>query len=241
MIDLSVLKKLSKQLNESSITWGIGGSCLLMLYDLYNEPKDIDLWIKPSDMVKVRELFREYEEIQTDIPLPKELHFKMLFCGVEVDFVACFIIKPNQYEFKYDICPENIHMITIGDIQVPCTYLEDWFIIYRLLKKDDKAKIIEEYFSNQQIQFDKTAIDRAIQNKEIMLPDRVRGDIRILLFKATQLSFPLGDENHIANQPFSKKESPTSVKKAKDIPIVLFEAMQMTFPLNDSEEASTYV
>ena len=40
MIDLSVLKKLSKQLNESNITWGIGGSCLLMLYDLYKEPND---------------------------------------------------------------------------------------------------------------------------------------------------------------------------------------------------------
>lgn len=236
MIDLSVLKKLSKQLNEHSITWGIGGSCLLMLYDLYKEPNDLDLWVKPSDMVKVRELLGEYEEIQTDIPLPKELHFKVIFCGVEVDFVACFIIKPNQYQFTYNICPENIHMITIGDIQVPCTYLEDWFIIYRLLKKDDKAKIIQEYFSNQQIEFNETAIDRAIQNREITLPDRVRGDIRILLFEATQLSFSLGDKEYINEQPASKKDNLTSVKKTEDIPVVLFDATQMSFPLDNSEE-----
>lgn len=236
MVDLSVLKKLSKQLNESNITWGIGGSCLLMLYDLYKEPNDLDLWVKPSDMVKVRELFGAYEEIRTDIPLPKELHFKILFCGVEVDFIACFIIKPNQYEFTFRICPENIRPITIGDIQVPCTYLEDWFIIYRLLKKDDKAKIIQKYFSKRQIEFNETAINRAIQNREITLPDRVKGDICILLFKATQLSFWEGKEEDIAEQPVTKKDSLISVKKAEDIPVVLFEATQMTFPLNNTEE-----
>lgn len=236
MIDLSVLKKLSKQLNEHNITWGIGGSCLLMLYDLYKEPNDLDLWVKPSDMAKVRELFGGYEEIQTDIPLPKELHFKMLFCGVEVDFVACFIVKPNQYQFEYNISPENIRMITIGDIQVPCTYLEDWFIIYRLLKKDDKAKIIQEYFNNQQIEFDEAAIDRVIQNREITLPDRVKCDIRILQFEATQLSFFGSREKDIADQPAPKKDNLISVKKTEDIPVVLFEATQMTFPLDNGEE-----
>ena len=236
MIDLSVLKKLSKQLNENNITWGIGGSCLLMLYDLYKEPNDLDLWVKPSDMLKVRELFGAYEEIRTDIPLPEELHFKILFCGVEVDFVACFITKPNQYEFKFRICPENIRAIKIGDIQVPCTYLEDWFIIYCLLRKDDKAKIIQEYFSKRQIEFNETAINRVIQNREITLPDRVKGDIRILLFKATQLSFWEGTEENIAEQPAAKKDSLISVKKAEDIPVVLFETTQMTFPLDNTEE-----
>ena len=74
MIDFAILKELSEQLNHHNITWGIGGSCLLMLYNLYSEPNDLDLWVQPDDMLKVRELFAAYEEIQTDIPLPEELH-----------------------------------------------------------------------------------------------------------------------------------------------------------------------
>lgn len=191
MIDLHVLKELSVKLNSQNITWGIGGSCLLMLYNLYAKPNDLDLWVLPEDMDNVRTLFADYEEISTDIRLPKEFHYKIYYNNVEVDFVACFIIKPNQHQFKYFIPQENIRKLKVGNIQIPCTYLEDWYIIYRLLKKDDKAALIQQYFKQQQVQFDEEAIKRALQNKDAFLPVRIKNDVYNLIFDATQLSLQL--------------------------------------------------
>lgn len=243
MIDFVILKELSEQLNQHNITWGIGGSCLLMLYNLYSEPNDLDLWVQPDDMAKVRELFAAYKEIPTDIPLPEELHYKMLYHDIEVDFVACFIIKPNQYQYRFDICPENIRMISVGDVQIPCTCLEDWFIIYHLLNKSDKAKIIQDYFSEHQIEFDKSVIERAIQYKNVSLPSRLENDIRLLFFDATQLSFPLPagkTEAAVGQNNLNKKEN-LRKKPPTDIPVLFIEAIQMSFPLSDDEENFTCV
>lgn len=243
MIDLTILKDLSSQLNEHDVTWGIGGSCLLMLYNLYSAPNDLDLWVQPDDIAKVREIFAAYEEIPTDIPLPKELHFKMLFHNVEVDFVACFIIKPNQHQYRFDICPENIRMITIGDMQVPCTYLEDWFIIYHLLNRTGKAKLIQDYFTKHQVEFDESALMRAVQHKNVTLPSRLDQDIDLLVFGATQLSFPLpASEIEVPAEydHFSKKDS-LRIHDRQNIPFLLFEATQLSFPLFDDEESITCV
>lgn len=238
MIDSAIMKELSKQLNGHNITWGIGGSCLLMLYNLYSEPNDLDLWVQPSDMGKVRALFAEYEEIPTDIPLPKELHYKMLYHNVEVDFVACFIIKPNQHQYRFNICPENIRMITVGDVQVPCTYLEDWFIIYQLLHKNDKANIIQDYFSKHQIEFNEMAIERAIQYRDVSLPGRIKDDIRVLFLNATQQSFPLplGNSEVKAEKNYPIKKESRRKRIDNDIPILIIEGTQLSFPLYEEEE-----
>lgn len=181
MIDYHVLKSLSKTLNDKRVTWGIGGSFLLMLNGLYPNPQDLDLWVKPSDMPLVRELFSDYQELSTNIPLPKELHYKILYHNVEIDFIACFIIRPNQNRYVYQIMPENIRMNKIGDVEVPCTMLEEWFVIYRLLKKDDKAKIIQDYFRKKSINFDEDAIIKAIQNSGVSLPPRILKDVHKLI------------------------------------------------------------
>ena len=239
MIDLTILKDLSRQLNRHKITWGLGGSCLLMLYNLYSAPNDLDLWVQPDDIEKVREIFAEYEEISTDIPLPKELHFKMLFHNVEVDFVACFIIKPNQHQYRFDICPKNIRMITIGDMQIPCTYLEDWFIIYHLLNRTGKARLIQDYFTEHQVEFDESAIERAVQYKEVSLPSRLDHDINLLVFDATQLSYPLpvGEIEVQTEQNNLAKKETSHEKKPQEIPFLLLEATQLSFPLSDEEES----
>lgn len=243
MIDFAILKELSEQLNHHNITWGIGGSCLLMLYNLYSEPNDLDLWVQPDDMLKVRELFAAYEEIQTDIPLPEELHYKMIYRNVEVDFVACFIIKPNQHQYRFDICPENIRMISVGDMQIPCTCLEDWFIIYNLLNKSDKAKIIRDYFSEHQIEFDKSAIERAVQYKNVSLPSRLENDIHLLFINATQLSFPLpsGTAEVEVEQNYPNKKEIFRKKPPNDIPVLFIETIQMSFSLSEEEENFTCV
>lgn len=189
MIERSSLKTLIEILNSNSIVWGVGGSYLLQLYDLYSEPNDLDLWVQPSDMPRIRKIFCDYHEIITHICLPKELHFKMLYQSTEVDFVACFITKPNQHRFEFQIKPSNIRTIQLGEnLTIPCTFLEDWYIIYRLLGRNDKAELIWSFFSKKKIEIDRMALEQAITSQKNNLPKYLRRDIPKLVEAATQYS-----------------------------------------------------
>ncbi|MPM76979.1 hypothetical protein SDC9_123978 [bioreactor metagenome] len=132
-------------------------------------------------MKRVKALFSEFQQIETKIYLPEDYHFKIAFKDTEVDFVASFIIKPNQNEFEYDISERNVYYHSLNEtIQVPCTFLENWYIIYRLLKRDDKANLIRSYLLNRD------SLDQ--QSKEILrdslntsIPRYLKKDIKALL------------------------------------------------------------
>lgn len=184
MINSSRLNELVKILNENKIVWGIGGSYLLYVYGLYDNPNDLDIWIEPSDMQMVKKLFCEYEEIETNIQLPKEFHLKIKYFEIEVDFVSCFIVTPNKYKFSYYISPETIKYIKLKNGQpIPCTLLEDWYIIYKLLHRESKAKIIEKVFaekriplSNKMMQSSLSRLDNTIQKRVIKDANKLIGD-----------------------------------------------------------------
>lgn len=189
MVNQATLKLLINELNSHNIIWGVGGSYLLQLYELYSDPNDLDLWVQPCDMCRIREIFKQYTEVETHIPLPKELHFKMVYIDIEVDFVACFITKPNQHQFTYKIAPNNIRTIVLKNgIEIPCTFLEDWYIIYRLLKRDDKANLIRTVFKKKKMPLDEKAVKCAIENNENTLPVKLHKDAFDLIDTATQLS-----------------------------------------------------
>ena len=188
MINYTSLKQLSEILNRSHIVWGVGGSCLLALNHLYENPNDVDLWVQPSDMPKLRSVFKDCTELPNDLPLPKEFRFKIEYLDLEVDFIACFITKPNQYTFEYNIDPKNLRYIDCAGVEIPCTYLEDWYIIYRLLKKDDKANLIQQVFEAKKIWIDDEAIRGAINREQISIPLRIKSDVYKLITVATQMT-----------------------------------------------------
>lgn len=169
----TTLHKLSKTLNDSNITWGIGGSTLLEYYGLPTTPDDLDLWIHPEDIGKAKRVFEKYEHINTNIYLPEKYHFKIHFYDIEVDFVSCFMIKPNQYKFSFYITPNHLRYIKMNELDIPVTYLEDWYIIYKLLKRDDKAKLIEEYFNNASIEMSVDALNLSLNDKSNTIPIKI--------------------------------------------------------------------
>lgn len=187
MIDYSILKSLSEMLDNYHITWGIGGSCLLQLYNLYSDPNDLDLWVQPSDMPQIKKIFCDFEQLKSNLPLPEEHRYKIKYHNTEVDFIACFITKPNQHRFEYKIEPTNIKLIDYDGFKIPCTYLEDWYIIYRLLGRNQKADLIQNVFESKQIAINNTAIETAICSKQVTLPLRIKKDVYDLVTAATQM------------------------------------------------------
>ncbi|WP_026523826.1 hypothetical protein [Butyrivibrio sp. MB2005] len=149
MVNMDSLKQLLEILRTEKVRCGIGGSYLLQMYELCDNPQDVDFWVEPSDIEKVREIFKECKEIKEKLQLPEQYHFKFEFKDIVADFVSCFITKPNQYSFEYNIKPDSIeYMPTEKGYEIPCTALEDWYIVYSLLGRKKKADIIKKYIKS---------------------------------------------------------------------------------------------
>jgi hypothetical protein len=184
-----VIENLKDILNKNNIIWGIGGSFLLKIYNLSSVANDLDLWVRPYDLQKVRNIFREYEEICSEINLPSDLHFKMNYLGTQVDFVAAFIIKPNQNTFDYEISPKDIKLQSYGDTdEIPLTSLEDWYFIYKLLKRNEKAAKIETFLIEHKFNINKILSESKKQN----LPKYIKKDAKKMVKKfVSSLQLPL--------------------------------------------------
>ena len=189
MINRTTLIRLSRVLDDNHIIWGVGGSYLLQLHGLYSNPNDLDIWVQPSDMPRIKELFSHFEKIDTSIQLPQEYHFKMMYYDTEVDFVSCFIVVPNKNRFEYYISSSNIKTIRLDDgVEVPCTYLEDWYIVYKLLNRDEKAKIIERVFTEKKEELSVDTINESLRDKKNRVQKRVVADAQNLIINSLQLS-----------------------------------------------------
>ncbi|MBQ3136990.1 MAG: hypothetical protein IJB74_05845 [Clostridia bacterium] len=189
MINNETLSKLADMLNKNNIVWGIGGSYLLHIYGLYDSPNDLDIWIQPKDMGTVKKIFNNFEKIKSDIQLPEEYHLKINFFDIEVDFVSCFIITPNQNKFNYNISPETVYdKFLINNVQIFCTTLEDWYLIYKILKRENKASIIEKVFTEKKIPLSEKMMHANLSRIDNNIQRRVRKDANKLIEDATQYS-----------------------------------------------------
>lgn len=190
MINEATLKEFLRFMAECKVVWGVGGSFLLEKYDLYANPSDLDLWIQASDMPIIRQKFSQFEELKTNIPLPPEYHYKIMFYDMEVDFVARFIMKPNKNTYQYSIFPENIKYLKLKNgMEIPCLYLEDWYVIYKLLRRDDKAEMIREAFKRSGQVFNEEAISKSISSDgNNKLPEWLLRDISNIVQYVNQIS-----------------------------------------------------
>ena len=188
MINANTLNTLIQILKVNDIKCGIGGSYLLQVYKLYEDPEDVDFWVAPDDIDKVREIFCKYEEIEDKIQLPPQYHFKMKYEDIVVDFVACFIIKPNQNEFIYNILPESIDYIETDDgTEIPCTSLEDWYIVYKLLNREEKADLIKQYIYKNDVEATNTKLNSYIKDSQNKLPQRVIKSVKEFMWDNIQI------------------------------------------------------
>lgn len=189
MINYNTFKKLAATLDENNIVWGIGGSFLLQLHGLYSNPNDLDIWVQTDDISKLKTIFSSFDEIESSIQLPPQYHFKMQYYDTEVDFISCFITIPNQKRFEYHILPTNIEYIEFEDgIKVPCTLLENWYIVYKLLNRKDKAQIIEDVFIQKKLELSIDAINESLNDSRNHMQKRVRTDVKKLVSQSQQYS-----------------------------------------------------
>lgn len=189
MINSSILHNLSSILTENRITWAVGGSYLLHIYGLYDSPNDIDIWVPKSDFEKLRNVFSGYEEIKERIQLPEQYHFKIRFDECAVDFVAYFFVVPNQKSYEYNVDSVRIQTKHFNDnLNLPCLYLEEWYIIYDLLNKKEKLKIIEDFFLRSPEIINEHIFNQCLSNNPV--PTRIKNDVDSLIARKNATGFP---------------------------------------------------
>ena len=146
---VDVLLEIASKFNTEGITWGVGGSLLLYFYDILEEPKDIDIMIKPEDKIIVFKILKSIgEELET-----KEVsHYKtgvfrkFNVDGIEVDIIGDFYIKVSDGYYLHPFSSVNLERIEINDKKIYLDSLGNWLKTYEAMGDPKKrVELIKQF------------------------------------------------------------------------------------------------
>ncbi|WP_026476716.1 nucleotidyltransferase family protein [Alkaliphilus transvaalensis] len=176
---LETLSFIGEKLNENEVLWAVGASLLLNQYGLIDKPNDIDLMVDQKDYPKVHQILKGLgSEVSIETKssdYETECFSKYIIKGVSIDVMAGFIInhKEGQYKYEFDSSSVNERLL-INDVEIPFTALEDWFVLYQLMKnREAKVRLIEDYLLTAGIKR-KDLLERALTK---VLPKEVKEKI----------------------------------------------------------------
>lgn len=143
------LLKIAQLYNESEITWGIGGSALLDLYQIPIEVHDLDIMVSQDDYMRAYQVLEDL-----GVEHPKEPHSKFrtqLFRTYEietchVDLMSGMTVKWNDQWHEFIFTNDHIgQLLEVDGVELPLMKLEDWYQLYHWLERPEKIRILEEY------------------------------------------------------------------------------------------------
>lgn len=165
---LFALLLIAQKLNNENIMWALGGSNVLKKYDLVNSVNDIDIFVSEKDIKKANQILSSIG-VKIDVKLdPNYLttyFYSYKIMKFKVDLICDLKIKCEDevYTYKFD----ELSITDSNDIakeNIFYTSLEDWYILYRLMGRDDeKVKNLEKYFQLRGIKHPKL-LERALEN-----------------------------------------------------------------------------
>lgn len=165
---LNTLEKVAKELNKKNIRWAIGASILLKEYGIVNEVNDIDIIVDCKDIGKVDKALKEIgikRDENKNSNYSTKYFYEYLVDGVDIDVMADFAINYENGVYTVILDEKAIASYkTLNGIKIPFMALEDWYIIYQLIKgREVKVMLIEKYLMENGIKH-RELIDRALKN-----------------------------------------------------------------------------
>ena len=182
MTTMEVLVNIGKKFNDEQIIWGVGGSIMLNHYGLAENPRDIDLVIALEDVERAEAILSKLGKKLNRIPdsLYKTDYFlEYVIHGADVDIMAGLNIihETGIYNFPFD-AQSVTKVMYMNGVRIPLTSLEDWYVIYQLLRnREAKVEKIEKYLlSSRSIHAD--LLERSLTCN---LPKHVKHRVETLL------------------------------------------------------------
>ena len=144
---LDVLADIARALNQSGVTWAVGGSLLLYFKGKTGVFRDIDLMVCETDVEKLKQAM-----LPLGAPAPSNPNaqyrtrcfLEFTIRGVDVDVMAGFVILENGREHDCALKPEQVaeHILVRGE-DIPLQSLEDWRRYYAWMGRTSKVAMID--------------------------------------------------------------------------------------------------
>lgn len=139
-----------KLLDEQQINYAVGGSFLLMLHDITDDFYDVDILLDIRDYHKAFSIFRKCPN--RIIPKTNPLYqthtlVKVDYHHVQFDLIFDFKISKEQFDYHFPMIQSNgLELITYHGFDFNASLLEEWYLIYQLIERDEKVKLLERHF-----------------------------------------------------------------------------------------------
>lgn len=144
---LDVLADIARVLNQSGVTWAVGGSLLLYFKGKTDTFRDIDLMVCETDAEKLKQALLPLGELappHTDAQYKTRCFLEFTIRGVEVDAMAGLVIVENGKEHDCPLTPEQVaERILVRGESVPLQALEDWRRYYVWMGRTSKVEMID--------------------------------------------------------------------------------------------------
>ena len=146
---LQVLKEVAEKLNKANVLWAIGSSSLLYFKGVVDTFNDFDIFISVNDVEKAKDCFDALGELQPQYydaeNFGTHTFLEYVVDGIEFDFVGGFSIINEGKEYCFPVEGSIESYYDLNGVTIPCQTLKQWISCYRLMKREYKAVLIEEY------------------------------------------------------------------------------------------------
>lgn len=180
-MSLHILKQIAQLFGERGVLWGLGGSLMLSLRGLVEKANDIDLVVAESDIERAHELLLTLgtgARYGAKHPNYSRYFYKHMISGVSVDVIGGYEIQHEQGMYEVPFDEMSIPDCTVLDgVQVPLMSLEDWFVIYSLIGREEKRQMLHHHLQKVGVAHP-ALLRRAAQGN---LPERLRAQVETLL------------------------------------------------------------
>lgn len=145
-----ILSYIGNELNKADILWGVGASILLNQYGLSASPHDIDILVALRDVEKADKVLRSLgERVKSgaSASYATKHFYEYIIRGYEIDLMGGLTLNHTLGSYEHCFDEKSIVEIrNINGVDIPFTSLEDWYIIYMLIRgRENKVDAIEVF------------------------------------------------------------------------------------------------
>lgn len=143
------LLRIAQMLNGTQALWAVGGSMMLSLNGIVDDPRDIDILVA-TDAIELVEsaLARLGSKKERDIsPIYVSEHFlEYTIGGIDIDVISGFRLNTAQGLYRYAFDARSVcEMRIIEEQPIPLGALEEWYVLYQLMPgREGRVLQIEE-------------------------------------------------------------------------------------------------
>ena len=143
---IPLILKIANHLNDRGVKYAIGGSVLLYLKGIDFSFNDLDLMIPEEDIAKAREALKELGEYKpSEHASSAKIFEEFTVVGLDIDVISGLVITAYGKTYDCSYKEERVEYLEVEGVKVALDSLDNWYDIYSLQGRPEKARYIKDY------------------------------------------------------------------------------------------------